>query len=520
MIALTLTFDQAGLTPGIEDRARTDIVSTASEGGRALPITITIGGIPDGATADLELLDEPPGSNPLLTQVDEQTWRLDFDPGVWGPFRVRSRAVNSGRVVASVARRISIRSPSVGIAYPANAERIDPNATSDASVESVALTEMNEGGTNRPLVDFYRAVVEQLETAADGGVVDATARSAAAAAQSTATSAASTASTAASAASAAAATANAALPESLYGADSVVVGNGSGTPTRLSLPFLSVVARLASGDIVAATAAQLAAMLGISSGGSKSLSAVPSSPHPDDEEFDAATAAAWILRGTASDHVTVQTLSVTSGGVDPYAAQSANTAHIDYNSRRASWMQMQSQYTNDGGGSGYRLFCKKPSTPIGTNCFLWARIGDLTRPIGQDSDSLWGVALAQEVSSGPDPLNYVWCGISSTGTGSNRALFGQKYVAGSPTTLPSNVGSSESVGNPSFEFFAIHKRGTTIDFWAFNDAMDRIHLGSTTFSGTLAWQGFLVAGSENSDPGSTVHCADFLRRIDTASFPF
>jgi hypothetical protein len=165
MTALTLTFDQvdAGIPAGQLDRARTDIVSTGPVEGRAYAVTISIGGIPDGATADLTLLDEPPDSNPLLTQDSPTAWTLQFDQGCWGPFRVRCRAVSNGAVVASVTRRCSIRSPLLGLEYPANAERTDPNANLVASVASVELTEMNEGGKNRPLVDFYRAVVAQLE---------------------------------------------------------------------------------------------------------------------------------------------------------------------------------------------------------------------------------------------------------------------------------------------------------------------------------------------------------------------
>jgi hypothetical protein len=163
---LTLTFDQpdAGIPAGVVDRARTDISSAAvGDSPRAAEVIITIGGIPDGATCDVVLLDEPPGSNPLLTQDSATQWRLAFDAGCWGPFRIRCRAVVSNVVVQSVVRRISIRSPHLSMQYPANAERTDPNATKDATVQSVQLTEMNEGGTNRPLVDFHRATVEMLE---------------------------------------------------------------------------------------------------------------------------------------------------------------------------------------------------------------------------------------------------------------------------------------------------------------------------------------------------------------------
>ncbi len=171
MTTLNLTFDQpgAGIPAGIADRARTDLVSTGPGGGRAYEVQITIAGVATGATADIVLLDEPPGANPLLTQLSDEQWKLEFDAGCWGPFRVRCRAMLSGRVLESVTRRVSIRSPQLHMDYPALGERTDPSATAIATAPSTALTEMNEGGTNRPLVDFYRAVVEQLEANAGGG---------------------------------------------------------------------------------------------------------------------------------------------------------------------------------------------------------------------------------------------------------------------------------------------------------------------------------------------------------------
>ena len=173
-MAITLTFDQpgAGIPAGGIDRGRTDIKSTgAIAATRAYPVTITVGSIPTGALVDVVLLDEPPNSNPLLTELAPETWTLEFDVGCWGPFRVRVTATASGEVVSSVTRRISIRSPGYHIDYPGLAERFDPNATAVPTVPSVQLTEMNEGSTNRPLVDFHRQVVEAIEGGVGGGGV-------------------------------------------------------------------------------------------------------------------------------------------------------------------------------------------------------------------------------------------------------------------------------------------------------------------------------------------------------------
>lgn len=269
----------------------------------------------------------------------------------------------------------------------------------------------------------------------------------------------------------------------------------------------------------ASAAAALAAANSAKLNGGQPLWASPASAHADDEEFNGTPSTTWLYRGTASDHTTVQTLSVTASGVDPYAAQTEGTAHVDWGVRRASWMQFQPQVANGGGGSGYSVYAKKASVAIGTNCFIWGRLGTHTR-VNSDEDlaAMWMVLIANEVSSGPDPLNYVSCGMATLGTGA-RSLFGTKRVAGSLTNLPGSVGAGVQNANGQLPYFAVHKIGTTIHFWAFDENLSRVHLGSTTYSGTLAWMGFLASGDMNSDPASTVHAADFLRRQDIAGFP-
>jgi hypothetical protein len=388
--ALTLTFDQTGLTPGVVDRARTDISSLASESGRAFPVTITIDGIPDAATADIELLDEPPSSNPLLTQVSATVWRLEFDAGVWGPFRVRCRAVNSGRVVASVTRRISIRSPNVGIAYPANAERIDPGASSVASAPSVALTEMNEGGTNRPIVDFHRELVEHVEALAVGSI-DPTARSAATAAANTATA-------AGAAASAAQSTANAAVPKALYDANTVLAATTDDTPAPLTMAPSTGLFRLASGNIKAATTAEILALLGISApwvgnAGSTPLFVPPASKgltaDSRDDELDSTTLdTAWQawdstnnINRTLTGNINLTSAFANNTTTPPRFALHTSGAHA-----RASWLRLQ---VSDCSGTYYLT---KPAT-LAVGEWLWARISPGRYPSESSNSDATSVSL-------------------------------------------------------------------------------------------------------------------------------
>jgi len=142
-MALTLTFNQPGIPAGDLDRGRTDILTTDAGGGRAPLISIEIGDVPPGSVVLVQALDEPPSSSPLLTQVSDALWTLEFNAGAWGPFRIQATASIGTEVVSSVTRRISVRSPTFHLAYPSLSERYDPNAHLVPTVPSVQLTEMN-----------------------------------------------------------------------------------------------------------------------------------------------------------------------------------------------------------------------------------------------------------------------------------------------------------------------------------------------------------------------------------------
>jgi hypothetical protein len=169
-MALTLTFNQPGIPAGDLDRGRTDILTTDAGGGRSPVVTIDIGDVPAGAVVLVQAIDEPPASSPMLTQVSDTHWTLDFNAGAWGPFRIQATASIGTEVVSSVTRRISVRSPTFHLAYPALSERYDPNAHLVPTVPSVQLTEMNEHSTNRALVDFHREVVQAIDTLSAGGI--------------------------------------------------------------------------------------------------------------------------------------------------------------------------------------------------------------------------------------------------------------------------------------------------------------------------------------------------------------
>jgi hypothetical protein len=382
------------------------------------------------------------------------------------------------------------------------------------TAQSAAATAQSAASAAQSTANVAQIAAAAAQTGADGAQTSANAaqtssstaqstanaaQSAAAVAQTAASTAQSTANGAATAASTAQTTATAAATAASTAQTTATAAATAASTAQTTATAAATAASTAQSTANAASAA--AAALTASNGGSKPLWLLPALPHADDEEFD--TDGSNINLGV--------TLSVTA--TDPYAALTANTGRVEYG-RRSSWMHLQVN-------SGFfpSVFCKKPVS-IATNCLIWARMGALHRAASEERYQMAGITITGELAGQPDPLNRISCGLNDYA--GNRVYVGSKFIAGGETVYPSGGGNSlTNNGAAPYPYLAIHKIGTTYHFWALSEDGARTYMGTTTFAPAVAWIGFYdSSGGTQGNPGTPIICADFLRRLDTATFPF
>ncbi len=313
---------------------------------------------------------------------------------------------------------------------------------------------------------------------------------------------------------------SASVPKALFDANTVLTADVDNTPHAITMPPSTVLTRLASGAIKAATVAELQALLGIApaASGSAPLWQRPASPHIDDDEFTS-TPTGWDCRVTVRPGGN-QAMTLGTATPNVYATLPNGTGNVVFNTLRPSWMHLQSSPTNIAGNNDPAVYCK-PITAPATNMFIWARLATFIPLVGYDSLGWWRLIIAPDNPTGhPDPAN--WLGVGLGDFSSTRVYHGVKNTSGGETFFPSGaIYNLQTVGAP-YEYVAIHKIGTTCHFWLFNDGNIRMHLGSTAPGWAPAWMGFEWKNSGGSTiaPGTPVLAADFIRRIDTAVFPF
>jgi hypothetical protein len=315
-----------------------------------------------------------------------------------------------------------------------------------------------------------------------------------------------------------------AVPKSLYDANTVLAANVDNTPAPITMGASTFLLRGSTGNIKAGTPAEAQAILGISTvSGSSPLYLQPASPHVDDVEFTS-TPTGFDCRVNTGGAGAVAAMTLGTSAPNPYARLSQGVGNVVYNTQRASWMHLQSWPTNTSNNPTPAVLCK-PLTSPATNMFIWSRLSVLEPFAGYDGAQAFRLCFASDLAGHPDPSLWVGVGLGNyAGTRTYQGVYCPSGgTVGAWTLYPANAGPSLANGATPYEYVGIHKIGTTYHFWLFNDGLQRAHLGSVTLGAFVpTWFGF----SWNCDnlsatvPGTPINCADFIRRLDVAAFPF
>jgi hypothetical protein len=180
--------------------------------------------------------------------------------------------------------------------------------------------------------------------------------------------------------------------------------------------------------------------------------------------------------------------------------------------------------TNQANNALPAIYCK-PLTAPATNMFIWARLGAFFPYSTTDGAETFRLCFAADVGPGhPDATK--WIGVGYGSFSAVRVYNGCVCTVGGTSGAWTQFGGTtpQLVGTPqAYEYVAVHKIGTVYHFWLFNEGGQRLYLGGTTQATFVpAWFGFqwTCGNSGTTLPGTPVLCADFIRRIDTAVFPF
>jgi hypothetical protein len=160
----------------------------------------------------------------------------------------------------------------------------------------------------------------------------------------------------------------------------------------------------------------------------------------------------------------------------------------------------------------------KPVT-LATNELVVARLR-FSQRYSADSinDHLIGLGVYEADSGHIDRADCVELFLSGRTATVEQAYF-QKRV-GDVSSGGVNTSDVDEQGQ-ALEYVAIHKIGTTYHGWAGTAAGNWIYMGSQSFSGTIAYAGFVMRNATGATtPGPMVMGADFIRFLETDNFLF
>jgi hypothetical protein len=301
------------------------------------------------------------------------------------------------------------------------------------------------------------------------------------------------------------------VAKSLFDANTLLYATSDNTPVALTLPASTIVGRKSSGGIVALTAAEVLAIIGLSTAaGSKPLYVPPGTPEAIDEEFDSTTMpGGWTWRDitNAADRTpsfnSIDMFSTLTGTASPRVA-----LHTDW---RASWMMWQVA------DAGYH-YATKPIGTVPTNACYWSRIrlpwleGNAANP------SRMQLIIAADSSGKVDPLNQICVGPFNVG---GVPRISSLYYFNSASPIGQEDSEVWGANSPPPEYFAIQKFGTTYFCHFASEAgagRCSINFNVSFTPAHIGWR--VIAGPAGSQFPVAVFGVDFLRRLTGSKLPW
>lgn len=241
------------------------------------------------------------------------------------------------------------------------------------------------------------------------------------------------------------------------------------------------------------------AISGITSGSERWVH--PASAHADDEEYETSTDP-FTLYDSSGVAVASEPTDTT---IDPYSNDTTHH-HSNVNSFRPGWLTFKCRNNNS------RFYYVKSHTSPTNQC-TYTRVGMKSRPSPANNEDDIGLMLMAATSGHPDPNNrieLIW----------QQTTAGRKCVARITSAGVDNTVFNGATFGTEWELYSyliIGKVGTTFHFWLAGDSGGWSYLGNGTFSGTIAYVGYLFQ-TNSSTPGNGLNQTDFLRFVDSATF--
>ncbi len=243
-------------------------------------------------------------------------------------------------------------------------------------------------------------------------------------------------------------------------------------------------------------------------GGLGDLSSPPPAPHAYDYEFeDDILDPAWSITNQGTDGLSSATAGIISTDLAPA------DVHYELNTSRKSWMLMQPKLNE-------RTVVTRAAT-VTTNMLIHARL-KFNKKISAPLSNEGGIGLCFCESNGAFAdygTNFAVCYLNESDATTQVSVQVQGTGPQGATVNLANIATN--IAQP-WEYVAIHKLGTTIDFWVACASGNWQHVsrqsGITTSS---LWDriGFIAdAPASAVAPGIPIVGCDYIRVLETDTF--